>query len=73
GGDTLLAIKKQMVEEDAFLVTATEIAFAHHEKWDGSGYPFGLAQEDIALAARIVAVADVYDALTSVRRYKKAM
>jgi HD-GYP domain-containing protein (c-di-GMP phosphodiesterase class II) len=72
GGDTLLAIKQRW-EEDAFLVTATEIAFAHHERWDGNGYPFGLAREDIALAARIVAVADVYDALTSQRVYKPAM
>ena len=72
GGDTLLALKRR-VEQDAFLVTATEIAFAHHEKWDGSGYPFGLARDDIALAARIVAVADVYDALTCERVYKKAM
>ena len=72
GGDTLLALKRR-VEEDTFLVTATEIAFAHHEKWDGTGYPFGLAKDDIALAARIVAVADVYDALTCARVYKKAM
>ncbi len=72
GGDTLLAVKRRMTE-DTFLVTATEIAFAHHERWDGTGYPFGLAREDIALAARIVAVADVYDALTSERVYKKAM
>jgi HD-GYP domain-containing protein (c-di-GMP phosphodiesterase class II) len=72
GGDTLLAIKQRW-EEDTFLVTATEIAFAHHEKWDGSGYPFGLAKEDIALAARITAVADVYDALTSQRVYKPSM
>ena len=72
GGDTLLALKQRW-QEDTFLVTATEIAFAHHERWDGTGYPFGLAREDIALAARIVAVADVYDALTSERVYKKAM
>ncbi len=72
GGDTLLAVKRHMTQ-DTFLVTATEIAFAHHERWDGSGYPFGLAREDISLAARIVAVADVYDALTSERVYKKAM
>jgi response regulator RpfG family c-di-GMP phosphodiesterase len=72
GGDTLLAIKQRW-EEDTFLVTATEIAFAHHERWDGTGYPFGLAKEDIALAARIVAVADVYDALTSKRVYKPAL
>jgi two-component system, response regulator RpfG len=48
------------------------IALGHHEKYDGSGYPNGLMSEHIALCARIVAVADVYDALTSVRPYKKA-
>ncbi len=72
GGDTLQALR-QRVEEDSFVATATEIAFAHHERWDGTGYPFGLAENDIALAARIVAVADVYDALTCERVYKKAM
>ncbi len=51
---------------------ARDIAIGHHEKWDGSGYPHGLAGEAIPLAARIVAVADVFDALTSVRPYKKA-
>jgi len=48
------------------------IAISHHEKWDGSGYPNGLAEEDIALEGRIIAIADVFDALTSVRPYKKA-
>jgi HD-GYP domain-containing protein (c-di-GMP phosphodiesterase class II) len=72
GGDTLLAIK-QRLDDDTFLRTATEIAFAHHERWDGNGYPFGLAREDIALSARIVSVADVYDALTSKRVYKPGM
>lgn len=52
---------------------AAEIAEAHHEKWDGSGYPNGLAGPAIPLAARIVAVADVFDALTTVRPYKDAM
>ena len=51
---------------------ARSVALAHHEKWDGSGYPAGLAGEHIPLEARIVAVADVFDALTSVRPYKKA-
>jgi len=51
---------------------AAEIAATHHEKFDGSGYPAGLAGEDIPLFGRIVAVADVFDALTSVRPYKKA-
>jgi len=48
------------------------IALSHHEKWDGSGYPYGIAGEDIALEGRIVAIADVFDALTSERPYKKA-
>ncbi|MBP1183909.1 HD domain-containing phosphohydrolase [Methylobacterium sp. PvR107] len=52
---------------------AAEIAEAHHEKWDGSGYPQGLAGTAIPLAARIVAVADVFDALTTLRPYKEAM
>ena len=54
------------------MVTAREIALSHHEKWDGSGYPSGLAGEEIPMSARIVAIADVFDALTSVRPYKKA-
>ena len=48
------------------------IALGHHEKYDGSGYPNGLVGDHIPLCARIVAIADVYDALTSVRPYKKA-
>jgi putative two-component system response regulator len=51
---------------------AQEIALSHHEQWDGSGYPHGLVGEAIPMAARIVAVADVFDALTSRRTYKKA-
>lgn len=51
---------------------ASSVARHHHEKWDGSGYPEGLSGKDIPLEARIVAVADVFDALTSVRPYKKA-
>lgn len=51
---------------------AREIALTHHEKWDGSGYPYGLAGEAIPLVGRIVQVADVFDALTSARPYKPA-
>lgn len=51
---------------------AKQIALYHHEKWDGSGYPIGLSGEHIPLSARIVAIADVFDALTSERPYKKA-
>ncbi|MGD9301494.1 MAG: HD domain-containing phosphohydrolase, partial [Desulfobacterales bacterium] len=49
-----------------------EIAYNHHEKWDGSGYPRGLNREEIPLSARIIALADVYDALTTKRFYKDA-
>ncbi len=73
GGDTLLELKRRWGEEDLFLVTASQICLGHHERWDGTGYPFGLAGENIPLPARIVALADVYDALTSQRRYKDAM
>jgi putative two-component system response regulator len=52
---------------------AAQIAESHHERWDGSGYPKGLAGEAIPLAARIVAIADVFDALTTERPYKKAL
>jgi putative two-component system response regulator len=53
-----------------FLRYAAEIAYGHHERWDGSGYPEGLAGEAIPVSARLMAVADVYDALISRRVYK---
>jgi two-component system response regulator RpfG len=55
-----------------YLRLGGEIALAHHERYDGNGYPLGIAGEDIPLSARIVAIADVFDALTSVRPYKAA-
>lgn len=58
--------------DSGVLHIAAKIALSHHEKWDGSGYPNGLAGDAIALEARIVAIADVFDALTSVRPYKAA-
>ncbi|MBI5581665.1 MAG: PAS domain S-box protein [Deltaproteobacteria bacterium] len=71
GGDALSAIEAQ-IEGRSFLHIGKEIAYNHHEKWDGSGYPAGLKGQAIPLAARIVAVADVYDALTTRRLYKEA-
>ena len=56
-----------------FLSLAKEIAYCHHEKWDGSGYPQGLVGEAIPLSARLMALADVYDALISRRVYKEGM
>ncbi|MEN8190754.1 MAG: HD domain-containing phosphohydrolase, partial [Thermodesulfobacteriota bacterium] len=55
-----------------FLTIAREIALSHHEKWDGSGYPYGLSGTDIPLSGRIMAIADVYDALITQRVYKPA-
>jgi len=69
GRDALLALEK-MLGRDAFPSLAREIAYTHHEKWDGSGYPQGLQGEEIPLSGRLMIVADVYDALISKRVYK---
>jgi putative two-component system response regulator len=71
---THAAIGAELLDGDdsELLRLARSIALSHHEKWDGSGYPSGLKGEDIPQAGRIVAVADVFDALTSSRPYKKA-
>jgi putative two-component system response regulator len=61
------------VESSPLIKMAAKIALTHHEKWDGSGYPLGLSGEDIPLAGRITAVADVFDALSSPRPYKPAI
>lgn len=71
GGDALNEIDSR-IEGKSFLTLGKEIAYYHHEKWDGSGYPKGLKAEEIPLSARMVALADVYDALTSKRLYKEA-
>ncbi|RJP74948.1 MAG: HD domain-containing protein [Candidatus Zixiibacteriota bacterium] len=72
GGDALRAADQQLAGE-SFLTMGKEIAYHHHEKWDGTGYPDGLRGTAIPLSARLVAVADVYDALTSKRVYKEAI
>ncbi len=72
GSECLAAIRKQL-EEDDFLEVAEQIAATHHEHWDGSGYPKGLQGKEIPLVGRIVALADVYDALTTRRPYKHAV
>lgn len=69
GGECIEQIERRLGPSN-FLAMAREIALYHHERWDGSGYPHGLAGGDIPLAARIVALADVYDALSSRRVYK---
>ena len=71
GANTLRAVLDKH-PGNAFIRIGIEIAESHHEKWDGSGYPYGLKGEEIPLSARILALADVYDALTSVRCYKDA-
>jgi len=63
---------KQMLSRIEYLQPALDIPYAHHEKWDGSGYPRGLKGEEIPLSARIFAVVDVFDALTSDRPYRRA-
>lgn len=70
GGDTLRAADME-AGQDSFLAMGRDIAYYHHEKYDGSGYPYGTAGSDIPLPARIVALADVYDALSSKRPYKE--
>ena len=62
----------EIIGSNPFYDVARQVALNHHERWDGSGYPSGLAGEQIPLAARVVSVADVYDALTSARPYKAA-
>ncbi len=71
GGDALSAVDSE-IRQESFLTLGKEIAYHHHEWWDGTGYPEGRRGDQIPLSARIVAVADVYDALTTERPYKRA-
>jgi putative two-component system response regulator len=70
GADTLVAIRKRVGDDD-LLNMGIQVTLSHHERFDGTGYPYRLQGEQIPLAARIVALADIYDALTSARVYKR--
>lgn len=70
GGQVLLRTQQTLGNNKDLLKVAIDIATYHHEKYDGTGYPYGLSGDEIPLSARIVALADVYDALISPRRYK---
>ncbi|MBD3380322.1 MAG: HD domain-containing protein [Candidatus Omnitrophica bacterium] len=69
---TLIGARMLQDSEAEFIDLARNIALTHHERWDGSGYPNGLKGEEIDLAGRITAIADVFDAVTSTRPYKEA-
>lgn len=73
GRDAIVHAETALSIEVDFLTMAKEIAYSHQEKWDGSGYPEGLSGDDIPISARLMAVADVYDALISRRVYKDGM
>lgn len=73
GGNAIAAAESEVNIQSHFLRIARQIAVGHHEKWDGSGYPFGLSGDDISIPARLMALADVYDAVSSRRVYKHAI
>jgi PAS domain S-box-containing protein len=72
GGEALRVVDRE-IQEESFLTIGKEVAYFHHERWDGTGYPAGKKGPEIPLSARIVALADVYDALTTRRTYKEGV
>lgn len=73
GHRAIVAAARELIDDDgSFLGCAADIAYGHHERWDGRGYPRGVTGDDIPISARLMAVADVYDALTTRRVYKQA-
>nr|MCR5507330.1 HD domain-containing protein [Lachnospiraceae bacterium] len=72
-GSMILTRVVETVADSDYLEEAKRLAEYHHEKWNGKGYPHGISGEEIPLSARIMAVADVFDALVSKRRYKDGM
>ncbi len=73
GREAIITAEKSLDTPESFLTIARDIAFYHHEKWDGTGYPEGLKGDEIPIPARLMALADVYDALISSRPYKDGM
>lgn len=73
GRDAIRAAEIRVKSDGSFLRVASEIAYGHHERWDGTGYPQGICGTDIPISARLMALADVYDAIISKRIYKPAM
>ena len=72
-GQDIISQAIDLVPNSGYLTEARNLTAYHHEKWDGSGYPYGIAGEEIPLSARVMAVADVFDALVSRRSYKEPM